>query len=76
MPFSYFSDPRLTEVLFPTLISCCFQNSENRAMLAQEMSPVMLTSFLEVGSMIVRREEHACRCCCLLMAGVTQKSVL
>lgn len=52
MPFEYFSDPNLMSVLFPTLICCCFENAENRAILEQEMSPAMLASFLEVGSMI------------------------
>ncbi|RWS30070.1 S phase cyclin A-associated protein in the endoplasmic reticulum-like protein [Leptotrombidium deliense] len=48
LPFDYFSNPKLTRVLFPTLISCCFRNDENKAVLQQEMSAVMLSSFIEV----------------------------
>ena len=69
LPFEYFSDPRLVAVLFPTLISCCFGCEENRQMLQQEMSPAMLASFLEVGSMIdgricCCRTLHCSVCCC------------
>ena len=66
LPFEYFSDPRLEEILLPTLISCCFQNSENRRILEQELSPVMLASFLEVGSVIARGDVAA-------NGGVTQR---
>lgn len=59
MPFEYFSDPALMTILFPTLISCCFQNAENREIMEQEMSPAMLASYIEVGSMIDGRI-----CCC------------
>ena len=51
LPFEYFSDERLKGILFPTLISCCFDHESNRGILEQEMSPLMLSSFLEVGSL-------------------------
>ncbi|KAM7285272.1 hypothetical protein ISCGN_032226 [Ixodes scapularis] len=48
LPFEYFSDPQLTQVLFPTLVSCCFGNEHNRAVLEQELSPVLLANYVEV----------------------------
>lgn len=47
LPFEYFSDPRLTTVLLPTLVACCYGNLENRAILEQELSPVLLANFIE-----------------------------
>lgn len=47
LPFQYFSDPRLTTVLFPTLISCCYNNHSNRHILEQELSCVLLANFIE-----------------------------
>ncbi|KAI1296924.1 S phase cyclin A-associated protein in the endoplasmic reticulum [Halotydeus destructor] len=47
MPFGYFSDSRLKEILFPTLICCCYDNQDNKAVLEDEMSPVMLISWIE-----------------------------
>lgn len=47
LPFEYFSDPQLTQVLFPTLVSCCFGNEHNRAVLEQELSPVLLANYVE-----------------------------
>ena len=48
LPFQYFSDPALVDILFPTLISCCYKNAENSAILEQEMSCELLAHFLEV----------------------------
>lgn len=48
LPFPYFSDPALVNVLFPTLISCCFQNDSNAAILEQEVSCELLAHFIEV----------------------------
>ncbi|KAL8602244.1 hypothetical protein ACOMHN_022757 [Nucella lapillus] len=47
LPFQYFSDPRLTAVLFPALISCCYNNHSNRHILEQELSCVLLANFIE-----------------------------
>ncbi|XP_064608297.1 S phase cyclin A-associated protein in the endoplasmic reticulum-like isoform X2 [Liolophura sinensis] len=47
LPFQYFSDPRLTAILFPTLISCCFNNQQNREILEQELSCSLLSNFIE-----------------------------
>ncbi|KAL8575220.1 hypothetical protein ACOMHN_042341 [Nucella lapillus] len=49
LPFQYFSDPRLTAVLFPALISCCYNNHSNRRFLEQELSCVLLANFIKVG---------------------------
>lgn len=48
LPFEYFSDPSLTKILLPTLISCCYPNTETLKVLELEMSPSMLASFIEV----------------------------
>ncbi|XP_076101540.1 S phase cyclin A-associated protein in the endoplasmic reticulum-like isoform X1 [Mytilus galloprovincialis] len=47
LPFHYFSDPRLTTILFPTLIACCYNNQSNREILEQELSCVLLSNFIE-----------------------------
>ncbi|ESN99928.1 hypothetical protein HELRODRAFT_192651 [Helobdella robusta] len=47
LPFQYFSDPRLTGVLFPTLICCCYNNQRNKQILEQELSCLLLSNFLE-----------------------------
>ena len=39
---------RLRSILFPTLICCCFNNSENKNVVAQEVSPTLLAMFLQV----------------------------
>jgi len=38
LPFSYFSNPSLSSLLFPTLLACCSGNQQNRAILEQEVS--------------------------------------
>ncbi|XP_023932135.1 S phase cyclin A-associated protein in the endoplasmic reticulum-like isoform X1 [Lingula anatina] len=47
LPFQYFSDPRLTNVLFPTLIVCCYHNDQNRSIIEQELSSALLANFIE-----------------------------
>ncbi|XP_033108784.1 S phase cyclin A-associated protein in the endoplasmic reticulum-like [Anneissia japonica] len=47
LPFQYFSDPRLMAILFPTLIACCHNNQENKIILEQEMSCMLLATFIE-----------------------------
>uniref|UniRef100_A0AAQ4RNV5 S-phase cyclin A associated protein in the ER n=1 Tax=Gasterosteus aculeatus aculeatus TaxID=481459 RepID=A0AAQ4RNV5_GASAC len=48
LPFQYFSQPCLIRVLFPSLISACYNNSQNKAILQQEMSCVLLATFIQV----------------------------
>ncbi|KAE8749685.1 hypothetical protein FOCC_FOCC003672 [Frankliniella occidentalis] len=45
LPFPYFSEPRLSAVLFPTLLACCCDNAENRAILEQELSFDLLEGY-------------------------------
>ncbi|XP_031138918.1 S phase cyclin A-associated protein in the endoplasmic reticulum isoform X3 [Sander lucioperca] len=47
LPFQYFSHPRLVRVLFPSLISACYNNSQNKVILQQEMSCVLLATFIQ-----------------------------
>lgn len=47
LPFEYFSNPELTQVLLPTLVCCCFNNEHNRTVLEKELSPVLLANFVE-----------------------------
>ncbi|XP_034735175.1 S phase cyclin A-associated protein in the endoplasmic reticulum isoform X3 [Etheostoma cragini] len=47
LPFQFFSHPRLVRVLFPSLISACYNNSQNKVILQQEMSCVLLATFIQ-----------------------------
>ncbi|XP_066523371.1 S phase cyclin A-associated protein in the endoplasmic reticulum isoform X2 [Hoplias malabaricus] len=47
LPFQYFSHPRLIKVLFPSFISACYNNQQNKAILQQEMSCVLLATFIQ-----------------------------
>ncbi|XP_005995698.1 S phase cyclin A-associated protein in the endoplasmic reticulum isoform X1 [Latimeria chalumnae] len=47
LPFQYFSDPRLIKVLFPTLIAACYNNPQNKVILEQEMSCILLATFIQ-----------------------------
>ncbi|KAK7078799.1 hypothetical protein SK128_013931 [Halocaridina rubra] len=49
LPWQYFSEPRLTAVLFPTLLACCLDNHDNMVILQQEMSFQVLEDFLHNG---------------------------
>nr|XP_046163638.1 S phase cyclin A-associated protein in the endoplasmic reticulum-like isoform X2 [Oncorhynchus gorbuscha] len=55
LPFQYFSHPRLIKVLFPSLISACYNNPQNKVILQQEMSCVLLATFIQDGA---SRENH------------------
>ncbi|KAM5291366.1 S phase cyclin A-associated protein in the endoplasmic reticulum isoform 2-T5 [Glossophaga mutica] len=47
LPFQYFSDPRLVRVLFPSLIAACHNSCQNKSILEQEMSCVLLATFIQ-----------------------------
>ncbi|KAM6960609.1 S phase cyclin A-associated protein in the endoplasmic reticulum [Aplochiton taeniatus] len=47
LPFQYFSHPRLIKVLFPSLVSACYNNPQNKVILQQEMSCVLLATFIQ-----------------------------
>ena len=57
LPFQYFSDPRLTNVLFPTLIACCYNNSSNKEILEQELSCMLLANFIEVSLLLAHMSQ-------------------
>uniref|UniRef100_A0A6A7FT43 S phase cyclin A-associated protein in the endoplasmic reticulum-like n=2 Tax=Hirondellea gigas TaxID=1518452 RepID=A0A6A7FT43_9CRUS len=46
LPWQYFSEPRLTAVLFPTLLACCTGSPHNTAILHTEMSAQVLEDYL------------------------------
>uniref|UniRef100_A0A671NLR9 S phase cyclin A-associated protein in the endoplasmic reticulum-like n=1 Tax=Sinocyclocheilus anshuiensis TaxID=1608454 RepID=A0A671NLR9_9TELE len=46
LPFQYFSHPRLIKVLFPSLICACYNNLQNKVILQQEMSCVLIDLML------------------------------
>nr|XP_042894978.1 S phase cyclin A-associated protein in the endoplasmic reticulum isoform X2 [Parasteatoda tepidariorum]XP_042894979.1 S phase cyclin A-associated protein in the endoplasmic reticulum isoform X3 [Parasteatoda tepidariorum] len=48
LPFLYFCDPELTDVLFPSLIACCYNNPSNKEILQQEMSSELLSNYIEM----------------------------
>nr|XP_043882267.1 S phase cyclin A-associated protein in the endoplasmic reticulum isoform X3 [Solea senegalensis] len=47
LPFPYFSQRHLVKVLFPSLISACYNNPQNKVILQQEMSCVLLATFIQ-----------------------------
>ncbi|XP_024911820.1 S phase cyclin A-associated protein in the endoplasmic reticulum isoform X2 [Cynoglossus semilaevis] len=47
LPFPYFSQQHLVQVLFPSLISGCYNNSQNKIILQQEMSCTLLATFIQ-----------------------------
>lgn len=55
LPFDYFSRANLQLVLMPTLVSCAHSNEQICALVSQELSLTMLTSFIEVSLMLEKR---------------------
>jgi len=47
LPFQYFSQTELKAILFPTLLSSCYNCAENSAILSQEMSWQLIDEFVE-----------------------------
>uniref|UniRef100_A0AAV2L0V9 U1-type domain-containing protein n=1 Tax=Knipowitschia caucasica TaxID=637954 RepID=A0AAV2L0V9_KNICA len=47
LPFQYFSHPGLIRVLFPSLISATYNNLHNKVILQQELSCVLLATFIQ-----------------------------
>ncbi|CAL8068491.1 unnamed protein product [Calicophoron daubneyi] len=47
LPFHYFSQRPLTDVLYPTLIACCYQHTSNLIVLEAELSPTLLANYIE-----------------------------
>jgi hypothetical protein len=47
LPFEYFSDPKLTKLLYPTLISACYNAQDNKAILEVDLNSQLLCSYLE-----------------------------
>ncbi|KAM3181753.1 hypothetical protein ACTXT7_013752 [Hymenolepis weldensis] len=59
LPLSYFSQPQLADILFPTLITSCFAAKDvaatngnmNVALLASHLNPALLANFVEARSL-------------------------
>lgn len=54
LPLSYFSQPQLADILFPTLITSCFvakaavsNENTNIALLTSHLNPALLANFVE-----------------------------
>eukprot|EP00051_Salpingoeca_urceolata_P015625 m.203864 g.203864 ORF g.203864 m.203864 type:complete len:134 (+) comp18458_c0_seq1:1-402(+) len=47
LPFQYFTDPRLKQILFPTLICVCFEHPANTQQLQSEMNCSLVADFLQ-----------------------------
>ncbi|XP_061534118.1 S phase cyclin A-associated protein in the endoplasmic reticulum isoform X6 [Phycodurus eques] len=56
LPFQYFSHPHLIRVLFPSLICACYNNGPNKFILQQEMSCVLLATFIQDCATSEKRE--------------------
>ncbi len=48
LPLAYFSQKDLADILFPSLIACCFHNYENTALLVSEFNPILVANYIEV----------------------------
>ncbi|XP_003745920.1 S phase cyclin A-associated protein in the endoplasmic reticulum [Galendromus occidentalis] len=47
LPFDYFCDNELRDIFMPTLLACCCFNEQNTLLLCEEISPLMLLTYLE-----------------------------
>jgi hypothetical protein len=47
LPFNYFSDEKLTDILYPTLICYCYKNEKNKSVLETEVSSKLLANYIE-----------------------------
>lgn len=48
LPFEYFSEPRLMNILFPTLIIACYKDDDNKQIVEEDLSLDMLCKFVEM----------------------------
>ena len=55
LPFQYFSDPKLRAILFPTLVAACYENDENRRVVEQDLSCILLANFIDENVMAQER---------------------
>ncbi|ETV99876.1 hypothetical protein H310_07911 [Aphanomyces invadans] len=46
-PFPFYSDSRGKDVLFPTLLICCWGDDDNSAILEMDVNPIMLVVYLQ-----------------------------
>jgi hypothetical protein len=46
LPFNYFSDKKLTSILYPTLVCFCYKSEKNKSVLTSELSTNTLANFI------------------------------
>lgn len=71
LPLPYFCNPELSALLFPTLLACCWENEENKAILQQELSYSVGFFFMKgviVGSFMFKLDVYS-------VADLTKPSV-
>lgn len=57
--------PRLTRLLFPTLVAACYRQKENSAILQQEISPRLLVAFLQENLQAIPGGQLCCSALCV-----------
>ena len=50
LPFAYYCEPRLRNVLLPTLLCACFRDTVNLRILSSRLSPAHLLNFLRLNA--------------------------
>lgn len=47
LPIQYFTEPKYKHILFPTLVTICYENKNNTHVMQQEMSTLPLVEFIK-----------------------------
>lgn len=63
LPFQYFSDARLTAILYPTLLAGCYRNGKNAAVLRGVMNVSLLTEYVPNGNQCTQRYPTIAQAC-------------
>lgn len=53
LPIQYFSQKPLTDILYPTLIACCYKNPNNTELLGKELNLNLLANYIEVNNFLI-----------------------
>ena len=60
LSFNYFSDPKLSDILLPTLICCSYKNEKNSSVLSYEVSTTLLANYIEENMNRAMSSENRC----------------